>query len=29
MMWADAGCLYFMIRKQDLAAKRFDATQIV
>lgn len=25
-MWGDNGCLYFWIRKQDLAARRFDRT---
>lgn len=24
LMWGDSGCLYFYIRKQDLAAKNFD-----
>ena len=29
MMWGDAGCLYFMIRRQDLAAARFDAVYTI
>lgn len=24
LMWGDSGCVYFWIRKQDLAARRFD-----
>jgi uncharacterized protein YwqG len=23
-MWGDAGCLYFWLRRQDLAERRFD-----
>ncbi|MEU0834784.1 DUF1963 domain-containing protein [Streptomyces sp. NPDC005969] len=26
MMWGDAGALYWMIRPEDLAARRFDRT---
>ncbi len=29
MQWANAGMLYFWIRRQDLAAKRFDAVWVV
>lgn len=29
MMWGDGGTLYFMIREQDLAAKRFDQVWMV
>lgn len=28
-MWGDAGRLYFMIRREDLAARRFDAVWVV
>jgi len=29
MMWGDNGNYYYMIRKQDLAAARFDNVQII
>jgi len=29
MMWGDVGCLYFMIRDEDLAARRFDRHWLV
>jgi len=29
MQWANAGMLYFWIRRQDLAAKRFDDVWVV
>lgn len=29
MMWGDAGCLYFWIRKQDLARKDFQKTWMI
>lgn len=28
-MWGDVGCLYFMIRREDLAAARFDRVWLV
>lgn len=29
MMWGDVGCLYYWIRKQDLAARRFDKVWMI
>lgn len=28
-MWGDAGSIYFLIRKRDLAARRFEKTQVI
>lgn len=28
-MWGDAGCIYFWIRRQDLAARNFDAVWVI
>ncbi|MBQ4353754.1 MAG: DUF1963 domain-containing protein [Clostridia bacterium] len=29
LMWGDMGCVYIMIKKDDLAARRFDAVRLV
>lgn len=29
LMWGDAGCLYFRIRRDDLEARRFDQAWLI
>jgi uncharacterized protein YwqG len=29
MMWGDVGCLYYWIRQDDLAARRFDRSWMI